>query len=126
MEGKFWKGFVVLKWYFPCSFYIMHSWWKKLEIHISFLPVKEGCCLLTGCSKYGITLLLDAWWEMRRFPNVTFYAITSNKTYQMNNKIMRYILEWVWISKFKVYTYCMIYFYMSVWKYIIIQTKDKK
>ena len=34
MEGKFRKGFVVLRWYVPCSFYLMHGWWL-FEIHIS-------------------------------------------------------------------------------------------
>ena len=34
MEGKFRKGFVVLRWYVPCSFYLMHGWWM-FEIHIS-------------------------------------------------------------------------------------------
>ena len=34
MEGKFRKGFVVLRWYVLCSFYLMHGW-RLFEIHIS-------------------------------------------------------------------------------------------
>ena len=93
MEGKFWKGFVVLKWYFPCTFLSNARLMEKIGDSYFIPSSLEGYCLQPGRSKYGITLLLGAWWEMRRFPNVTF-SIKSNKTYRMNNEIMSCTSKW--------------------------------